>query len=282
MNSSIIYHQLLDKTYNVSNQIGKTLDSSLNSTGNIYKILIQTPRYLFVFYFFIILIIWRFIHSFEIRLNEILTLFVCIIVLYFLFQKDLYEFTKYKDDKVQQLKFIHALLYDSSYWNEKNSNYTLDIQPAALVRKSYLSYDTLIVQLFYDIREYSQYNMDSYILSIIHSNHVIGLEYETTIGLNREYENYTIAISETKKALNYLSSIIHQLPLSYMTYNKFKKSVELLHQLLNHHLDKMAGIFKNENIQNGLDISKKPSDMYEMYFKISGKDESESTTFHFY
>ena len=44
MNSSIIYHQLLDKTYNVSNQIGKTLDSSLNSTGNIYKILITDTK----------------------------------------------------------------------------------------------------------------------------------------------------------------------------------------------------------------------------------------------
>ena len=281
MNNSIIYHKLLDKTYTLSSQIEKTFQSSLGN-GNLYKQLVQTPKYLFVVYFFIILAIWRFIHFFEIRLNEILTLIVSVIVIYFLFQKDTYEFTKYKDDKVKQLEFIHALIFDSSYWNEKNSNYTLDIQPATLIRKSYFSYDTLLVQFFYDIREYSQYNMDSYVLAMIHSNHVIGLEYETTIGLNREYENYTIAVSETEKALNYLSSIIHQLPLSYLTYNKFKKSVDLLHQLLNSHLEKMASVFKNENIQNGLDISKKPSDMYDMYFKIKGNDTSDNTTFHFY
>ena len=95
MNNSIIYHKLLDKTYDLTTKMGNTLGSSFRSTdGNLYKILIQTPKYLFVIYFFLLLALWRFISFFEIRLNEILTFIVAGVVIYFLFQKENYEFTK--------------------------------------------------------------------------------------------------------------------------------------------------------------------------------------------
>ena len=84
--------------------------------------------------------------------------------------------------------------------------------------------------------------------------------------------NYEMAIEETKKALNELNSIIYNLPLNKICYNKLKDSIKILHSLLNKHISDMAVIFKNENKMGEMSIDKRPDSFYDMYFKINEDD----------
>jgi hypothetical protein len=268
--SSIIFQNIIDKINTSSNNINSYFENSDYYNTNIYDIYTKIPKSNIIIYIFIVFIVFNFISRLKIRLNEIMTFLISIVLIYILFKKDYSEFIKYTNVKKTELDFLHKLVFND-----------VDIKYAKLTdiflkpsgdEKSYLYLNPLIVKLFYNLRNYSQENVSSYVNSIIHCNNVIGLYYQSTIGLNRTYLNYELAIDETKKALNDYNSFIYTIQHSKKNYNKLDDSIKILHSLLNKHISDMAVIFKNENKMGEMSIDKRPDSFYDMYFKIGEND----------
>jgi hypothetical protein len=266
-----IFKNLLTKINNSSDDINTYFKNSDLYNTNIYDILTKIPKYNIIIYIFIIFLIYNFINKLEIRLNEILVWIICILLIYFLIKKDYTQFIKYTIVKKNQLEFLHKLMFDDYTWDYEKKNNLL-LKPINTDNKSYLYLNPLIIDFFYNIREYSQYNISSFVNSLLHSNNVIGFEYESKIGLNNKYDNYEVAILESKKALNELNSIIYNLPSTLITYNKFKDSIKVLHSLLNQHLIDMSILFKNKNKLDDINVEKMPDNFYDYNFLISSDD----------
>jgi hypothetical protein len=266
---SIIFQNIYDKVSNSASNINNYFDNIDYYNNNIYDIIDKLPKYNIIIYIFIITIIYAIISRFQIRLNEILTFLFCYLVIYLLLNKDYKEFIKYTQYKKDQLNFLHKLMFNNNWEYAKHNSV---ISKANKNKKSYLYLNPVIVELFYNIREYSQYNVTSYVNSLLHCNNVLGIEYEANIGLDRDYLNYEMAVQETKKALNELNSIIYNLPLDKISYKKLKKSTTLLHELLNKNIKNISVLCKNDNKKTEINMFSKPDNFYDDYFIISSDD----------
>ena len=274
--NDIIFSKVYKNLNDNSKSINKNI-KQISETKTIYDILAQVPKENMVIYFFIIMLVWRFIYYLPIRINDIFTFMILGVIMYYLVLNDYTAFQVFKTHNQKQLDFVQKLMFESDLWKSEDPSYLLGIKPETLIKKSYLYMDPLIVQLFYNIREFSQYDISAYVGALIHSNHVIGLAYETKLGFNKMvmYENYTVAVDESKKALNQLKNVIFQLPTAFVTFNKFKESLKILHQLLNGHLENMSVVFKNQNVKTDLHVYAMPDDFFEVNFVISPNDTQE-------
>lgn len=266
---SIIFKNIIDKINESTSNINSYFKNIDYYDTNIYTIFEKMPKNNIIIYILIIFLIFNFISRLNIRFNEIFSLFICIIIIYYLMKKDYTTFIDFTNEKSNQLKFLHKLMFDNKNWitmNDKN----FFITPIYPYQKSYLYLNPVIVQLFFDIKKISSYNISSYVNSLIHCNNVIGIEYESKIGLNREYLNYQTAILEQQKALNELNSSIYNIPESYVPV--YMKSIKLLQELLNKHIYNISQLYKNNNKLNSITIDSVPNDFYEVNFVINPDD----------
>lgn len=270
MSENIIFKNIFDKISESSDNINNYFKNIDKYDTNIYDIISTLPKYNLIIYIFIIFLIYNFVSKLEIRLNEILIFLICIILIYFLIKKDHSKFIEFTDIKKVQLDYIHSLIFNKKF----QYSIKLDsiMKPPNIINISYLYLNIPLVDFYYNIRENSRYNISGYLNSIIHSNNVIGLDYQSEIGLNRTYLNYQTAIDETKQALNELNSCIYNLPSTIISYNKFNDSIKILHGLLNQHILNMSEIFKNNNKIKDINIYSKPDNFYEDYFIIADDD----------
>jgi uncharacterized protein YhhL (DUF1145 family) len=267
--SEIIFKRVIDKINDATANINNYFDNFSIYNANFYEILKNLPKQNIIIYLFLALIIFNLIRPFNIRLNEILTFMVCILVIYYLIQKDYSEFTTYIKSKKNQLNFLHKLMFNDKGWSFQIEN-EISFQPSILKKKSYLYMNPIIVELFYNARKYLEYNPNAYISSIRHCNNVIGFDYETKIGLNREYYNYDTAVLESKKALNDFQSFIYSIdPLTLQNFPEFLDYQTKLHELLNAHLYNMSILFKQKNKTDDLTVNQRPDNFYDMNFYIS-------------
>jgi len=267
----IIFKNVLDNINKTSNNLNNYFDNSDYYNNNIYDIIKKLPKYNIIIYIFIVFILFNFFGRLNIRLNEVLVTLVSFVLIYFLIKKDYTEFIQYTHVKKNELNFLHKLMFDKGTWDYERRTNVL-VKPLNTSNKSYLYLNPLLVAFFYNIREYSQYNITSYVNSLLHCNNVIGLEYQSKLGLNNTYANYTVAIEETRKALNELNSVIYNLPSTLVTYNKFDESVKYLHSLLNQHISNMATVFKNQNKHNEMTNQMMPDSFYDDYFLVKADD----------
>jgi hypothetical protein len=280
---SIIFQNVIDKVNTASENVSSYFNNIDYYNDNIYDLINKVPKYNIIIYIFIIFIIFNFIGRLKIRLNEILVWMICVVLIYILLKKDYTQFIDYTIIKKNELNFLHKLMFDGKWDYERETN--LIIKPINSNNKSYLYLNPLIVQFFYNIREYSQYNISSYVNSLIHCNNVISYDYQCKLGLNNEYDNYTVAVDEVKKALNELNSVIYNLPSTLVTYDKFHNSIKMLHGLLNQHIQNMSIIIKNKNKTTEINLHDRPDNFYDDYFVVSANDTKEKgyiSTFNMY
>jgi hypothetical protein len=266
--NGIIFHNLIDKINKVSLNINKYFDNFESYDSDIFNIFIKLPNFYYILYILIIFLIFNFISKFEIRLNDILTFFISIIVIYFLIRINFKKFNNYTKTKELQLDFLHKLMFDEDFSYALKDDFI--IKPTR--QKSYLYIDPLIVEFFYEIREYSQYNISSFVRSLFHCNNILSIIYDSKIGLNREYLNYETVIFETKGALNELSSVLYNTPNNKITFNKFRYSITKLHKILNQHIYDFGNLIKSENKLEEINLYSRPDNFYDEYFFISPND----------
>ena len=267
MAENIIFENVIDKINLTSTNINSYFDKIDLYNINIYDLFRKIPKYNLIIYIFILFLIYNFITRLTIRLNDILFFFISISLIYFLIKKDYTNFINYVDDKKIQLDFLHKLIFNKEF--KYSSSLNTIITPMDLINISYLYLNPLIVDFYYNLRNGITYNISAYIDSVIHANNVIGLEYQFTIGINKTYLNYQVAIEEVKESLNNFNSMLYNMPSTIVSYNKFKESMKILHKLLNSHIDKIGKILKSENKLKEIDLFKMPDDFYDQYNIIS-------------
>jgi hypothetical protein len=266
---NIIFKKIYDEVNVSATYINDYFNNIDYYNTNIYDILYKIPKYNIIVYILLIAIIYNFINRLKIRLNEILTFLFCILIIYLLIKKDYTQFIGYTKYKKYQLNFLHSLIFNKNW--EYASNNNLLFKPIGN-QKSYLYLNPVIVELFYNLRLYSQFNISAYVNSIIHCNNVIGVEHQAKIGIDRIFLNYEIAVEEAKKALNELNSMIYVIPLDKKAYIKLRTSMSILHELLNKHIKNIADLFKNDNKVNELNMFTMPNNFFDDYFVISPND----------
>ena len=82
--SSIIFENIINKINNSTENINSYFENIDIYNTNIYDIIDKIPKYNIIIYIFIIFLIFNFVSRLNIRLNEILTWIICILLLYFL------------------------------------------------------------------------------------------------------------------------------------------------------------------------------------------------------
>jgi hypothetical protein len=178
--SSIIFKNIIDKINTSSDNINNYFENIDSYNTNIYDILTKLPKSNIIIYIFIIFCIYNFISRIKIRLNELLSYLVCLVVVYLLANKDYKEFINYTNIKKDQINFINNLIFNGKIWKYVKKN-NIFIESLNLTEKSYLYLNPAIVEFFYNLRLFSKYNISSYVNSIIHCNNIIKIDYETKL-----------------------------------------------------------------------------------------------------
>ena len=269
--TDIIFQNIIDKIDTSSNNINTYFSNLDYYNTNIYDIIYKIPKYNIIIYIFIIFLIYNFVSKLTIRLNDILIFIICIVLIYFLIIKDYTQFIEYTQQKKSQLNFLHKLMFNTKNYNYQKYN-NIIIKPTSTNEKTYLYLNPNLVQLFYNLRQYSQFNISAYINSLIHCNNVIAIEYQNQLGINNIYLNYQVAIIEKNSALNEFNSLIYLLPSTELAYKKFNKSIIILHELLNKHIYNIAFLSKNKNKINDITIDTMPDNFYDEKFIIKSND----------
>ena len=267
--SSFIFNNYLEKSNETNKKINEFLDKKDIYIPNIYNILNTIPSNSVLFYFFVVLLVYAFLKNREIRLNEIFIFMVCIVIIYFLIQKDYVNFIKFTDDKKLQMNFLEKLMF-------QNNNFERAIIGGESLtigdsnnKESYLYYDPIITTYYYNIRNLINYDSSSYINSLMHTNNLLKISYQSNILKQNLKENYEQSIIEKNKALNSLSQMIFNLPSNNISDKKYKDSLDILHLRLNGHIENIAILFK--------DTTKQRNDNTNIYLPEDTFEKNQST-----
>jgi hypothetical protein len=262
--SSFIFNNYLDKSNETNKKVTEFLDKKDLYIPNIYNVLNTIPSNNIIFYFFIVLLIYAFLKNREIRLNEIFIFLICILVIYLLIQKDYVKFLTFTDDKKLQIKFLEKLMFQTNNFETAIIGGESLTELNVNSKISYLYYDPIIIEFYYNIRDVIKYNMSSFIDSLLHTNNLLRLSYQSNILKENLKENYEQAIIEKKKSLNSLSYLVFSMPINNILQKKYKDSLDILHTRLNGHINNMAILFKDITRQKNKDTSfYLPSDTFE-------------------
>jgi len=266
--ADIVLDRFIFNTDKTNNNISNFIENKDEYFANIYKVLSTIPDNYILQYFFIIIIVYAFFKNRDIRLNEIFVFLICLVIIYILAQRNYNDFFKFTKIKHNEIKFLNNIMFDGIKTMKGEFSEFSDIDTSNL-KKSYLYYDPLIISLMYNLKSYIQFNIQSYSSCLFHINDFLKLCYQANDLTNNLVENYESLIILKNKSLNELSTLIYSIPTSTMTYNKLQSSVNLLHELLNRHIDVVSKLFQdkvsydiNSDAYIPLDIFEKHKDTY--------------------
>ena len=266
--ADIVLDRFIFNTDKTNNNISNFIENKDEYFANIYKVLSTIPDNYILQYFFIIMIIYAFFKNRDIRLNEIFVFLICLVIIYILAQRNYNDFFKFTKIKHNEIKFLNNIMFDGIKTMKGEFSEFSDIDTSNL-KKSYLYYDPLIISLMYNLKSYIQFNIQSYSSCLFHINDFLKLCYQANDLTNNLVENYESLIILKNKSLNELSTLIYSIPTSTMTYNKLQSSVNLLHELLNRHIDVVSKLFQdkvsydiNSDAYIPLDIFEKHKETY--------------------
>jgi hypothetical protein len=123
-------------------------------------------------------------------------------------------------------------------------------------KTNYFYTDPDIINFFYNIREFSEYNIDAYNRTVMSADNVLALHEDMRKGPFICADNIESAKKQMLLALNSLQSIIITTPNDDQIYEKYrpailrdkhKKSMDILHLLLRRHIDDMYKLCNKQN-----------------------------------
>lgn len=123
-------------------------------------------------------------------------------------------------------------------------------------RLDYLWYDPDLINFYYNIREFRDYNNRAYTNSIKAAEQMMALRSDLETGVAHPEHNLDVAKDKMKIAMNNLASIIHSTPGSVVTNEKYQKAVTTLQLILRRQIDLMHEICRKQRARdpNGPDI----------------------------
>jgi len=126
-----------------------------------------------------------------------------------------------------KLKFLNNILFSDNMFYDVNDNNDISLFYND-DKKSYLSLNIDIVDFYYNLKDLTVYNNTNYRLSLLNANNLIKLELESKININNTYQQYLLAETEYKDALNAFHSMIYSLPSGNELNIVFNKSFKKL------------------------------------------------------
>ena len=104
----------------------------------------------------------------------------------------------------------------------------------------HFAHDPNVIDLYYNIREYYEYNHDAFVKSMRNVNTILRILADSEICLKDGcYRNLSIARDKYKNALNHLQSLVYMIPAvkNNIIKNKQRKAIEQLQLILIRHLE---------------------------------------------
>ena len=215
MNNSIIINKLLD---NIGFNKYQETDKQTHLFS--YENLSETPRDTIFIYVLIVCIIFFGISHYKITLNVIVSIIVSYMLIYYILSRHKFINSQYNDATDLKLKFLESIMFDS---NSTEINH--------------LYRNPLIIQFFYNVRNYTTYNLSNYKDSLLHINNMIKLEYDMPLLVN-PFDTYLNIKHLSQQAINSYQAIIHSVPYNIELFTKFNRSLQILRQLLEHIITK--------------------------------------------
>ncbi len=264
MSEKIILKKVYAENDKASSNINAYFDNFSLYNYSLYDQLNHISQEYIVYYLFFGLLLFAFFHRLSIQPSHILAFFVFMIIIYYFIQKNYGDFIQFTKTKKGQLNFLNEMLMNSSSnWSIHNNLDQMNIKPE--LRQSYLHYNPYIVQFYYNTREMSIYNIETYVDSLTHCNNMLGLLVQMRNNLENPFQDYKSAIEEYKKCINAFKSLVFKSPGGKSGNKKLNDSIHTLQTLLMGVLKEMEMICKNVNKLNGLNTISMPDDALEMH-----------------
>ena len=267
--SNIIFSKVIDNINTSSNLVNEFMNNKEKYFANLYSTINEIPNSNILTYFFIILITYSIFKNIDIKLNNIFVFLVSITIIYILMQKDYANFNTFIGNNNNKLKFLNSFLTSDGKTSKGSYQNSLNISSNTSTQ-SYLYYDSYIVEVMYNLKEYINLNITSYSNCIKAVNSLLKISYMSDQLSHNLLENFHSMIRLKKEALNFLTTIVYRLPVGYYTYEKFNNAIRTLHILLNSHINKAVEIFKNK-VRKDKNIFI-PLDSFDIYNKPYNND----------
>ena len=271
--ADIVLDRFLFNSNEANNKISDFIENKDEYFADIYKVLNTIPNNYILQYFFIAICIYAFFKDRIIRLNDILVFLICVVLIYFLSKRNYSNFFKFTQNKSNELKFLNKIMFDGikTIKGEIGDFNTYDTANANL-KKSYLYISPLIVSLMYNLKAYIQFNIQAYSSCLFNINDFLKLCYQANFLTDSLVDNYESLIILRNSALNELSTLIYSIHTSTVTYNKLSDSVNLLHELLNRHIDAVSKLFQDRVSYDINSDSYVPLDVCEKHLRVMPND----------
>jgi len=152
----------------------------------------------------------------------------------------------------------------SYFLNERNRAINIDdlkkieIQLESINPKpKYFYIDANIIELVYNLLEFSNYNKEDFDNMIYAIDNVLKLRLDIEKGIKECEMIYTIAVDQKNKALNSLSAIIISIPIQEDIKEKLVTGIKILQLYLHRHLDFIEQKCIKQRKNNGINIETK-------------------------
>lgn len=264
---NIIFKRFLTNLNDMATKTSNKLDKSTLNDSNLINTISVLPKYNVFFYLILLLVFFIIFRNLEIKLSMIFGFLLFIAIAYFLIQKDHNDEVDLMEDNALKLKFLEDTVFD--YGGFKIQLNTHDILMKPEMERSFLHYNSLIVELFYNVKSLTQLCMGNYVECIRYCNYVIGLHEDMKIGVENPFENLSVAKMFYKLAMNSYAAMIHSVIGNPIIFNK---SIPVLQSILLDLIHKMRDICIDHNKKHGLSTMSIPNDKLKEYDVIEDDD----------
>tara|TARA_B100000683_G_C12369920_1_gene506692 strand:+ start:113 stop:916 length:804 start_codon:yes stop_codon:yes gene_type:complete len=145
---------------------------------------------------------------------------------------------------------------DQIYTGTKQKNLDFKLETLEPKPKNFKNHNNLI-EFVYSIREFREYNSDSFDKMIQCIDNILQLSKDIKIGTIDTNDHVDVMIDNQKKAMNYLHSIIHNMETSRVIVDKHAQSMQVLKSILKYYIDEAIDISNQRLKQNGYNIMSK-------------------------
>lgn len=256
-NNNIVFNKFVE---NIGNVVEKT-----NNKYNIYdtnhlnisaKIDFINDKNI-ILYVFIFVSIFSIMNLYKITLNHIFSLSIFLIIFMYLMNHDLNTQKNYYNQKKKEISFLNEYLFN----NQQKINYNLYSKLYDNKELSYFYLDPFLSDLLYNLKELVNYNSYNYGRILLHCNNILAIKNDVSLGLEDIGQNYQNTIMEKQNALNALESCLLSIENSAVFNQKIRSALDLLHSILNKHLNDILTHSRIHIVKNSYNIHTKPIDL---------------------
>ena len=269
--TEFIFSNFYDTASTTMDNLNRFIDKSINGDSDIINVVNTIPKYYIIIYIFIGLLIFSIVSKLNVEIKHIMIFLIAYVVIGYLFKNNFFQFNSFITDYNNKLKFINKFMFNTEFVSNISNN-NINILPKTSKKQSYFYLNPLLIDFFYDSRQFVVYNVSSFVSTLTHCNNILGLCYQMKNNVDKSWNNYNIVKVEMEKALNEYASIIYNVPLGSLSQDNLKDYTDELQKILQNEVHQLDILFKNQNKVKELNIYTRPDDFYNVIHTINPDD----------